>query len=163
MEVAVATPQDESSRRQLLFETRFHDVDTLIDSLEEDVVDYRQLNALAKIIQSTITVSPALERYTLDLWTAVRDPASAGLTVSGVDVGRLVAGGASPRGMSYLIRAARVSAWLAGRDMVVPEDIRDIFYECMAHRIFLAPVYELRREELVRALIGDVFAKVPAP
>jgi MoxR-like ATPase len=65
--------------------------------------------------------------------------------------------------MSYLIRAARVSAWLTGRDMVVPEDIRDIFYECMAHRIFLAPVYELRREELVRALISDVFAKVPAP
>jgi hypothetical protein len=33
----------------------------------------------------------------------------------------------------------------------------------MAHRIFLAPVYELRREELVRSLIDAVFAKVPAP
>lgn len=163
MEVAIAAPTDEISRRQLLFETRFHDVDTLIGALKEGVVDYRQLNALAKIIQSSVTVSPSIEKYTLDLWKAVRDPASAGIAVPGADINRLVAGGASPRGMSYLIRAARVSAWLAGRDMVVPEDIRDIFYECMAHRIFLAPVYELRREELVRALIDDVFAKVPAP
>ncbi len=163
MEVAIGTPPDEQSRRQLLFDTRFHDVDALIGMLKEGVVDYRQLNALAKVIQSTITVSPSLERYTLDLWNAVRNPSSAGLSVAGVDVSKLVAGGASPRGMSYLIRAARVSAWLTGRDMVVPEDIRDIFYECMAHRIFLAPVYELRREELVRALISDVFAKVPAP
>jgi MoxR-like ATPase len=65
--------------------------------------------------------------------------------------------------MSYLIRAARVAAWLDGRDAIVPEDIRDIFYECMAHRIFLAPVYDLRREELVRTLIDGVFARVPAP
>jgi MoxR-like ATPase len=163
MEVAIAAPTDEASRRQLLFETRFHDIDALIGSLRAGVVDYRQINALAKAIQASITVSPALERYTLDLWKAVRDPASGGLTVPGADINRLVAGGASPRGMSYLIRAARVSAWLSGRNMVVPEDIRDIFYECMAHRIFLAPVYELRREELVRALIDDVFAKVPAP
>jgi MoxR-like ATPase len=163
MEVAIATPSDETSRRQLLFETRFHDVDALIGALKEGIVDYRELDALAKVIQSSITVSPALERYTLDLWTAIRNPAEAGLTVPGADVTRLVAGGASPRGMSYLIRAARVAAWLAGRDMVVPEDIRDIFFECMAHRIFLAPVYELRREELVRSLIDAVFAKVPAP
>jgi len=163
MEVGIAAPSDEASRRALLFETRFHDVDTLIDTLNEGVVDYRQLNDVAKVIQSSITISPAIERYTLDLWSAVRDPAAAGLTVEGADVTRLVSGGASPRGMSYLMRAARVTAWLAGRNMVVPEDIRDIFYECMAHRIFLAPVYELRREELVRALIARVFAEVPAP
>jgi len=163
MEVAIAATTDESSRRQLLFETRFHDVDTLIGALKDGVVDYRQLNALAKVIQSSIVVSPSIEKYTLDLWKAVRDPATADIAVPGADINRLVAGGASPRGMSYLIRAARVSAWLAARDMVVPEDIRDIFYECMAHRIFLTPVYELRREELVRALIDDVFAKVPAP
>jgi len=163
MEVSIGAPTDEASRRALLFETRFHDVDALIGSLKDGVIDYRQLDAVAKRIQSTIKVSPAIERYTLDLWMAIRDPASAGISVAGADINRLVAGGASPRGMSYLIRAARVAAWLAGRDMVVPEDIRDIFYECMAHRIFLAPVYEMRREELVRALIADVFAQVPAP
>jgi MoxR-like ATPase len=163
MQIAIAAPADDASRRQLLFETRFHDVDALIESLQNAVVDYRELNALAKAIQTTVVVSPSIERYPLDLWKAVRDPASADIRVPGADVSRLVAGGASPRGMSYLIRAARVAAWLAGREMVVPEDIRGIFHECMAHRIFLAPVYELRRDELVGALIDDIFAKVPAP
>nr|BAA23276.1 mxaR [Hyphomicrobium methylovorum] len=163
MEVSIGSPTDDESRRALLFETRFHDVDQLIGALKEGVIDYRQINALAKIIQSSVVVSPAIEKYTLDLWKAVRDPAAANVSIPGVDMTRLVAGGASPRGMSYLIRAARVSAWLAGREMVVPEDIRDIFYECMAHRIFLSPVYELRREELVRSLIDQIFASVPAP
>ncbi|MFT3731895.1 MAG: MoxR family ATPase [Hyphomicrobium sp.] len=163
MEVGISSPTSETARRDLLFETKFHDVDALIASLKDGVIDHLRLNALAKVIQNSIIVSPALEKYVLDLWTAIREPAKAGISVPNVDVGRLVAGGASPRGMSYLIRAARVEAWLSGRDMVVPEDIREIFNECMAHRIFLAPVYELRREEIVRNLISGVFAKVPAP
>lgn len=163
MEVGISTPTDAAARRDLLFETKFHDVDALISSLKDGVIDHRRLNALAQAIQSTIIVSPALEKYILDLWTAIRAPGEAGISVANVDVTRLVAGGASPRGMSYLVRAARVLAWLSGREMVVPEDIREIFNECMAHRIFLAPVYELRREEIVRSLISNVFAKVPAP
>jgi MoxR-like ATPase len=163
MEIAISTPSDETARRDLLFETRFHDVDELIGSLKNGVVDYRKLNSLSKVIQSTVKVSPTIERYTLDLWKAIREPGKVGLEIPGVDIDKLVTGGASPRGMSYLIRAARVAAWLDGRDAIVPEDIRDIFYECMAHRIFLAPVYDLRREELVRTLIDGVFARVPAP
>ncbi len=163
MEVAIGAPTDEKSRRKLIFDPKFHDVDSLIASLKSGVVDYRQLNAVGRLIQATVAVSPALEQYTLELWQAVRSPASVDLNLPDVDTNHLVAGGASPRGMSYLIRAARVSAWLAGRDMVVPEDIREIFHECMAHRIFLAPVYELRREELVLELIRAVFNKIPAP
>lgn len=163
MEVGISTPTDDDARRDLLFETKFHDVDALISSLGDGVIDHQQLNALAKTIQSAVIVSPTLEKYVLDLWTAIRAPAQAGITIPNVDVSRLVAGGASPRGMSFLIRAARVQAWLSGRDMVVPEDIRDIFNECMAHRIFLAPVYELRRDDIVRSLISGVFATVPAP
>ena len=69
---------------------------------------------------------------------------------------RLVQGGASPRGMSYLMRAARVHAWLGGRMMVVPEDLRGVFPEVMAHRIFLDPVYENRAVPLVRELCRQV-------
>ncbi|MET1047576.1 MAG: MoxR family ATPase [Hyphomicrobium sp.] len=163
MEIGISTPTDVTARRNLLFETKFHDVDSLIGSLKEGVIDHQRLNSLAKVLQSTIVVSPVLEKYILDLWSAIREPSKAGIAIPNVDVTRLIAGGASPRGMSYLVRAARVQAWLSGREMVVPEDIREIFQECMAHRIFLAPVYELRRDDIVRSLIGGVFAKVPAP
>ncbi len=163
MEIAIATPTDEASRSALLFEPRFHDTDRLIDQVSPSVLDHTALNEIAREIQETIFVSPTIKRYALDIWSAIRSPEAAGIQIPGVDMSRLVAGGASPRGMSYLIRAARVSAWLDGRDGVVPEDIRDVFSEVMAHRIFLAPVYELRRDEIVRDLIKSVFERVPAP
>ena len=163
MEIAISAPADEESRRSLAFDPRFHDVDTLIGSVQEAVLDHRKLNAIGKAIQSGIHTSPALERYVLALWDAFRVPGKAGLDIPGVDMDTLVQAGASPRGISYLIRAARVRAWLEGREMVVPEDIRAVFYETMAHRLFLQNIYELRRDEIIPLLVTALFDTVPAP
>lgn len=163
MEINVATPSDRNVRRSLVFDTRFHDVDHLISQLRSSIIDYKQLNAVSTAIQGSVTTSDALERYVLDLWEAIRSPARSGILIDGIDTGRLVQAGASPRGLSYLLRAARVAAWLDGRDAVLPDDIRDVFFESMAHRIFLEPVYELRRDTLLRQLSDAVFAAVPAP
>ncbi len=163
MEILIETPADRGTRRALAFDPRFHDADALIDSVPEGIVDHRALPAVSAAIQNQVKASPALERYTLDLWQGVRSPAAAGIDIPGVDMGRLVQGGASPRGMSYLLRAARVVAWLDGRDVVVPEDLRAVFYESMAHRIFLDPIYELRRDTIMRDLCRQLFERVPAP
>jgi MoxR-like ATPase len=163
MEVQVAMPEAEEARRALVFDPRFHDVDTLLMDVESGVLDPQALGTVARAIQIGVRTSPALEAYTLALWEGVRHPGALGFTIEGVAMDRVVQGGASPRGMSYLIRAARVRAWLEGRDMVVPEDLRAVFPEVMAHRIFTDPVYEMRREPIVAALIAGVFARVPAP
>jgi hypothetical protein len=47
--------------------------------------------------------------------------------------------------------------------MAVPEDVRAVFTEVMAHRIFLGAIYEGRSDMLVRELCRQVFALVPAP
>ena len=65
--------------------------------------------------------------------------------------------------MSYLMRAVRVAAWLDGRDMAIPEDVRSVFFETMAHRIFFEPVYELRRDAIARDLVKAIFETVPVP
>ena len=163
MEISMETPKDREVRRALAFDPRFYDADALVQSVTEDVLDHSLLNDVGRSLQSQIHSSEALEKYTLDLWSAVRDPVSAGIEIGGVDMARLVQGGASPRGIAYLVRGARVEAWLNGRDMVVPEDIRAVFPQIMSHRVFLDPIYELRREALVDALFAEVFAKVPAP
>jgi MoxR-like ATPase len=62
-----------------------------------------------------------------------------------------------------LMRAAKVAAWLNGRDSVVPEDIHAIFREVIAHRIFFTPVYELRRSQVADALIGQLIDHIAAP
>lgn len=163
MEIAIAAPADAEARRSLAFDPRFHDVDALIGTVREGVFDHRKLNTIGKAIQSGIRTSPALERYVLGLWDAYRSPAGAGIDLQGIDMNNLVQAGASPRGISYLIRAARVRAWLEGRDMVVPEDIRAVFYETMAHRLFLQNIYELRREEIMPQFVTALFDTVPAP
>jgi MoxR-like ATPase len=163
MEIAIETPSDPAVRRSLAFDPRFHDADELIGALRENVLDHRVLNTVARQIQRDVRVSEALERYVLALWQALRQPGESGIALPGVDTTRLVLAGASPRGVSFAIRAARVAAWLKGRDMVVPEDLREIFFETMAHRVFFEPVYELRRDEIARALIAALFDQVPAP
>jgi MoxR-like ATPase len=163
MEIAINTPADNDIRRDLAFDPRFHDADALIAEVPEGILDHRALAAVGRIIQTEVKTSPALERYTLALWQAVRNPVSAGIDIADVDMDRLVQGGASPRGMSYLLRAARVAAWLNDRAMVVPEDLRAVFFETMAHRVFLDPIYELRRDRIVRELCKQLFERVPAP
>jgi MoxR-like ATPase len=163
MEIGVDTPVDPEVRRELVFDPRFHDVDTLIGGVRAGVLDHRSLNAAGRAIQASVKTSRTLEQYVLGLWDALRSPASVGVAIEGVDMGRLILGGGSPRGVSTLVRCARVRAWLEGRDIVLPEDLRAVFTPVMAHRIFLDPIYELRRDRIVRDLCAQVFERVPAP
>ncbi len=163
MEVGVETPTDPETCRQLIFDTRYHDTDALVASVEPGVLDYRAVAALGARIQRAVRASPRLEAYLVAIWQALRNPERAGIAIEGVRMDRLVQGGASPRGVSYLVRAARVHAWLAGREMVVPEDVRGVFPEVMAHRIFLDPIHDNRAVPLVRELCRQVFERVPVP
>jgi MoxR-like ATPase len=163
MEIAIAAPTGKDARRALAFDPRFHDVDTLISSVRDGVLPHRAVGVVARRIQQEIRTSAAIETYVLDLWQAFRYPHEAGIRVPGVQMDRLVQAGASPRGIGALVRAARVAAWLQGRDMVVPEDVRDVFAVTMSHRLFLDGIYELRRFEIMPELTKALFEAVPVP
>mgnify|MGYP001027171945 CR=1 FL=1 len=45
--------------------------------------------------------------------------------------------GASPRASIALLRMAKAMAVMRGRDYVVPEDVRDVFYDVFGHRVKL--------------------------
>ncbi len=62
-----------------------------------------------------------------------------------------------------LVRAAKVRAWLEGRDMVLPDDIRAVFYETVAHRILLDPLYAMQQEYLLPALCDTIFQHIATP
>jgi MoxR-like ATPase len=163
MEIGMAAPGDEDARRKLVFDPAFQDVDGLIEKVGPGSFDYRDLADVARAIQTTVRSSDALERYVLDLWRALVEPSAAGASLPDIDVTRLVKGGASPRGLASLVRAARVRAWLEGRDHLVPDDIRDVFIEVMAHRIFVDPIHAMRGDEPVKRLCRAVFEVIPVP
>src|SRR4029453_17020634 len=71
-----------------------------------------------------------IKRYLVDLVFAPRDPEQHGL-----DVGRYIDYGASPRASIYLALAAKAYAFLHGRDYVSPQDIKSIGMDVLRHRV----------------------------
>lgn len=163
MELNITMPAERELQHALMFDTRFFNVDALIDDLRSGVLPYAELNDIGAAIQRHITTTATVEHYALDLCAATRAPADFGIAISGVDMGKLVLSGVSPRGMGMLMRAAKVAAWLEGRAALVPEDIHAVLNETIAHRIFFTPVYELRRADMVTALMQQLVDKVAAP
>lgn len=163
MEISMQAPSDTEARRKLVFDPAFQDVDALLERVEPGTVDYRRIGNVARTIQETVKASATLQNYVLGLWRGLTEPASAGISLPDIDVATLVKGGASPRGLATLTRAARVRAWLEGRDYLTPDDIRDVFFEVMAHRIFVDPIHALRGDEPIKQLCHAVFDATPAP
>ncbi|HYE34606.1 MoxR family ATPase [Methylocaldum sp.] len=163
MELHIETPQDLGLQRDLMFDPRFHDTDRLIDDVQPGALPYRDIADIARVIQGEIKASDTLQQYALHLWQATRKPQDYGVKIDGVDMQRLILAGASPRGMSMMMRAARVSAWLNDRTSLIPEDVRLVFMDTTAHRVFFNPVYELRRSELVGELMSRILQRVAAP
>jgi MoxR-like ATPase len=72
---------------------------------------------------------------------------------------RRTALGASPRAGLMLLKAAKASAVIAGRDHALPDDVKDLAESVLAHRIVLAPTaLDVSRE----AIVADALAAVPA-
>jgi MoxR-like ATPase len=163
MEITIEPPADEGMRRALMFDPRFHDTDRLVGALQPAMVEHRELNGVAEAIQRSVQASDALQDYALRLWRATAEPAAFGVSLSDLDTAQLMLAGASPRGMSLLLRAARVAAWLEGRSYVTPEDVQAVFVETIAHRLVYQPVFELHRHEISPRLMAAILAAVAAP
>jgi MoxR-like ATPase len=162
-EISIDMPSDPAVQRALMLDTAFHDTDTLVAQVRPATLRHDELNTIAAAIQASVSAAPAMQDYLHRLWQATRDPAALGIELPGVDMTRLIAAGASPRAISMLARAARVGAWLAGRDHLVPEDVHAVFAPALRHRIFFTPVYEMRRSEIAQALVDAILSRVRAP
>lgn len=97
--------------------------------------------ALADIADACYVAAP-IKEYVLDIGDATRrDPD--------------VALGISPRGCVHLIRAAKAAATLAGRNYVVPDDVKWLAGAVLEHRLALNPEAQIRG---VRS--ADVLARI---
>lgn len=162
-EIAMTVPAEAADRARLLFDPAFHDVDRLLESVPLAALDSRAMPALARAIQQRVGASAALERYALELMAATRDPARYGVQLDGIEVDGMIEAGASPRGMSQMLRAARVQAFLAGREHLTPEDIRAVFVPAIRHRLFFAAAHEFERQTLAPWLANELVRRVSSP
>ena len=70
-----------------------------------------------------------------------------------------VALGASPRASLGLFRMCRAYALVQDRDFVLPDDVKNLAYGVMAHRIILSPsarMRGLRTADIIQQLLDSV-------
>jgi MoxR-like ATPase len=70
--------------------------------------------------------------------------------------------GVSPRGSIALLNMAKANAYINGRDFLVPDDIRSIFYDIISHRIILKPEARVNNVSLEQVSKG-ILKQVQAP
>ena len=105
-----------------------------------------------------VYVDPAIKRYVVSVVRATRD----GAKVLGPKLAPYVEIGASPRGTIAFFQAARAMAVLEGRHYVIPEDVRELRYSVLRHRIHLS--FEALADRVApETIIDAVFQAVPTP
>ncbi len=105
-----------------------------------------------------IYIDQQVKQYILNLVRATRDPAAMGMK----SLAPLVEYGASPRATIYLGVGARAVAFLQGRGYVTPQDVKDIAYDVLRHRVILS--YEAEAEQKTSEdLIKTILNTVPVP
>ncbi|MHA1153464.1 MAG: AAA family ATPase [Alphaproteobacteria bacterium] len=125
----------------------------------------REIPAVAKVIDpatiaemrtavGAVFVDEKIKTYILDIVFASRDPEEAGL-----DLGPLIAWGASPRATLALTQLSRARAMLKGRAFVIPEDIKAVGHDVLRHRILItyeAEAENLSSDDIVSALLDNI-------
>lgn len=96
-----------------------------------------------------ITVSPLIKKYIVEIINYLRK-------------NRYVDFPVSPRGSIYLLKGARAKALLEGRDYVIPDDVKDIGFYVLNHRIGLKTEAEMEGIT-ISSIINEAFKKIPVP
>ncbi len=114
----------------------------------QPVADLGTLVAMRQAVQQ-IRTSDAILDYIVDLVRATRERPS-------------IAFGASPRAATMLTTASRAYAALAGRDFVLPDDIKALAVPALRHRVVLAPGAEIEGLS-TEAVVRQILEQVPVP
>jgi MoxR-like ATPase len=114
------------------------------------VISLDQINT-ARGAVNEVYMDEKIEKYILDIIFATRYPERYNLS----QLKGLISFGASPRGSINLAKAAKCYAFIKRRGYVIPEDIREVIYDVLRHRIGLT--YEAEAENVTTQ---DVISKI---
>ncbi len=118
-----------------------------LESIEQviDVVDLLQIQEEAKAVY----VDQRVREYIVDIVRLTRDHSDIYL-------------GASTRAGLALFRGAQAMAALRGRDYVVPDDVKSLAGEVLAHRLIVSPAARIRNLD-TRDTVEEILDSLPVP
>lgn len=118
-----------------------------INNLQQ-VISVDDLLAAQRAV-TEVYVAEEVKQYIIDLVTASRRHSDVYL-------------GSSPRGSLALFRAAQARAAMAGRDYVIPDDVKALAEVTLAHRIIMGPSARIK-DVTSRNVVQDLLQTVPVP
>ena len=124
-----------------------HSVTEPLDSLEP-VSDAARVSKLIEAVRD-VHVSEPVRNYAVDIVAATRADPEVRL-------------GASPRATLHLLRMARAQSAVAGREYVLPDDIRELAVPVLAHRLIVSAEARISHRGAGEVL-GRLLSRVPVP
>ncbi len=107
-------------------------------------------------LANQIHIEERLLDYIINIIDSTRNPSDYNLKSEYIDYG------ASPRAGIYLTKAAKANAMMHGRAFVMPEDIRNVAYEVLRHRISIS--YEAQAENINSdMIIEELLSNINVP
>ncbi|MES2705033.1 MAG: MoxR family ATPase [Verrucomicrobiota bacterium] len=120
------------------------------------VVSAEDIIASRRVV-STVYIDEKVKDYIVDIVLATRDPKPYNIDLNGY-----VQCGASPRATISLTLAAKAHAFLQGRGYVTPQDVKDLAYDVLRHRIAVS--YEAEAENITSEnIVAGILEGLPVP
>lgn len=157
MKAVMGYPTVDEETRMLALLTR-RGSDTIDPTVAPaDVISIQDVEFLRSAARR-VHVSNAIMQYAVDMAATSRGAGSRPIK----GLAQLVRLGASPRASIALTRIGQANALLAGRDYVVPEDIKAFAHEVLRHRVLLT--FEALAEGVTADQVVDsIVQAVPVP
>ena len=114
----------------------------------ERITSPKKVVAMQKALE-TVHVDPAILSYIVEVVQRTRED-------------HRVTNGASPRASQALFKSGRASAAIAGRNYVIPDDIKGIALQIISHRINMKPEAKIRGITGMH-IVRKILSEVPVP
>ncbi|MFE7132405.1 AAA family ATPase [Streptomyces sp. NPDC057638] len=141
--VSIGYPSAEAELRML-------DVHGGVSPLD-DLRPVAHAHEIVKLIETVreVHVAESIRRYAVELVAATRTHPDLRL-------------GASPRATLHLLRAAKATAALAGRDYALPDDVQSLVVQILAHRLLPTAQAQLNRRTAEQVVL-EILQRTPVP
>lgn len=151
-------PESQMDRFMVRLTMGYPDITSEIDMLKgreegnplervDNVLGRQELLAMQECVEDTY-IHDAVYKYIAALVQKTRE-------------NDLLALGVSPRGTIALTNMAKAAAYMAGRDYVIPDDVKRVFCDVTQHRILLSPKARINRTttaDVARGILDSVSA-----
>lgn len=144
------------------YPTKSDEIEILSKMTNNEIIEIKSVLTGKEILDyqkkvRDIYVDDLIKEYVVSLIDATRNPKDYDLKY-----GKYVKWGASPRANIWTILGAKASAFVNGRDYVNTDDVREIIYDVLRHRIILT--YEAEIDNVTSEdIINEMMQKIESP